>query len=201
VGYKKGEFLCYVFPNKETDTIEASKVIAGYHRVVVLHQRETPHYTILVAPITKAGSLNRKGKIPSNYVKIHQQDYPIALDEDSFINLDMAMPIDEDELKKLERFNKRITVTLNDIDLYDLDYKIALTYELGRYFENEVDKELEKEFANVIEYIDQDIRNKIIEILSKIDNVDAVNGVIAIIDTLIVNLKDNFIKSSKDRNK
>lgn len=184
MGYNKGQILFYEFPEKDS-----SKVINGFHRVVVLHSRETPYKTILVAPVTSSEGLNSKNKVPSNYVSLLVKDYPFALDHDSFINLDMTMPIDEYDLKCLEKFNKKIKAELTSIDMYQLDYKIALTYELNKYFETQISLELK----NVVKYIDENIKVRIEDILAKVSDEKLIEDIIGIIDDLISELKENYI--------
>ena len=188
MGYKRGQILIYTYPENE-----ASNIINGYHRVVTLHKRETPYNTILIAPITSAESLNVKDKIPSNYVKLLETDYPFVLDHDSYINLDMTISVDEEEINVLERYNKTITATLNDLDLYQLDYKITLTYELNRYLENEYSKRITLEFENVITYIDESIKSRIADIILKSNSPDLLNDVIAVIDDLVNQLKTTYL--------
>jgi hypothetical protein len=177
MNYKKGQFLTYIFPtriieeiknNKIVKNLEKSGVIKSFHRVVVLHTRTTPFRTILVAPVTSSKGLKSKNDIPDNYVELKSRDYPGVLDNDSFINLDMIMPIDEYELTQLERYSKKIEAYLEVSDLYKMDYKIALTYELQDYFAVELNKEIRQEFETVIEYIDSSIKEKVNLIIKKI---------------------------------
>jgi hypothetical protein len=200
VNYKKGQILTYEFPprpveveeiknNKVIANYNKSKVIRNYHRVVVLHTRTTPFRTVLIAPITSAESL--AGSIPANYVELNQIEYPFVLDKDSYVNLDMTMPVDEYELNELERFNKRIEAYLNPHDEYQLDFKIYLTYELESYFK----EGLREEFANVVEYIDIDIREKVNNIIKKIQDPEIAQLLMDIIDNdLIGVLKETYLE-------
>lgn len=197
MGYKKGEILYYKYPIRKTENINKTGVIYGNHRSIVLHHRETPFNTVLVAPITKATSLKDKNKIPSNYLKLLFEDYPCALDEDSFINLDMTMVVDELDLIKLNKSSKIISAILNPSDLYQLDYKITLTYELNKYFENELNRELVREFNDVIEYIDIDIREQIENLISNVKDKEMVSDIFNIINSLIDTLKNTYIKKFK----
>lgn len=204
MNYKKGGILTYDFPprlieeienNKTIKNYKKSNVINDYHRVIILHTRTTPYNIILVAPITSADKLALKNKIPENYVKLNQADYPGVLDKDSFINLDMIMPVDEEELQQLERYNKKFKADLNADDLYKLDYKIALTYELQAYLATEVDKDLKQEFANIVEYIDVDIREKVTEIIRRIQDPEICELLLEIIDNDLVGvLSSTYLK-------
>jgi uncharacterized protein YifN (PemK superfamily) len=194
MGYKKFEILTYTYPETKVTDLEESKIIKDYHRVVVLHSRETPYRSILVAPITKASKLAARHKIPANYVPLKQEDYPGILDEDSYINLDMIRAVDSDELDRLERYGKTFHKSLEDFDQWNLDYKITLTYELGKYLKREFDTQLEEEFANVITYIDENIKTRVTELLSKIDDKSTADSIISIIDELIESLRQQFIQ-------
>lgn len=196
MSFKRGQIVTYSFPERETDVIDKTKVINGYHRAVVLHQRETPYDTILIAAITKAEALKSKGKIPSNYVKLLKENYPFVLEEDSYINLDMIMVVDNIEIRSLERFGKFIVAVLNKGDCKDLDYKMILTYELNKYIKTIVDEEINREFESVISYIDQDIRERIEHVLRKINNVEIIKEITEIIDMLINDLKENYSKKT-----
>ncbi len=191
--YCKGQILVYHFPKRTVKKLKKSNVIEEFHRVVVLHKRETPYKTVLVAPITKATSLSSKGNIPSNYVQILKSDYSAILDEDSYINLDMIMVVDFDDMDKYERYGKSVNVSLNIPDLYQLDYKLALTYELNEYFKFETEKEIQQEMENIVEYIDVDIRNKLRDIITKITDKDVIKDIIEVIDTLVNSIKTNYI--------
>lgn len=198
MNYKKGQILTYEFPprpieevrnNKVVINYNKSKVIRNYHKVVVLHTRTTPFRTILIAPITSAESL--AGSIPANYVELKQTDYPFVLDKDSYVNLDMTMPVDEYELDELERFNKKIEANLNPQDQYQMDFRIYLTYELESYFQ----ESLRDELANVVEYIDVDIREKVNNIIKKIQDPEIVQLLMDIIDNdLIGVLKETYLE-------
>jgi|GEM_PF-2135098 len=204
MNYKKGQILTYTFKprvieeiknNKIVKNYEKSNVITDFHRVVVLHTRETPFRTVLVAPITSAGSLNVKASIPTNYVEIAYNDYPGVLDHDSYINLDMIMPVDEDELDELERFSKKFEANLDSSDIYKLDYRLTLTYELQDFFASEVDSELKQEIENVVEYIDKDIREKVNEIIKKIKEPEIKELLNEIIDNDLVGvLKAQYLE-------
>jgi len=204
MNYKKGQILTYVFPPRPIEEIKNNKVIANYnkskvvsdyHRVVVLHTRTTPYKTVLVAPITSASGLFKKDSVPNNYVKVAFNDYLGVLDHDSFINLDMVMPVDEKELNDLERFNKKINAYLSAEDIYNMDFKLALTYELQDFLQSEVNNELKQEFENVVEYIDKDIREKVNEIIKKIQDPEIKNLLNEIIDNdLIGVLKSQYLE-------
>lgn len=124
MGYKKGELLTYDFPQRVTKNIKKSCVICEFHRAVVLHERTTPYHTILIAPITEAKALEGAGKLPPNYLKLLMDDYPMFLDEDSYINPDMTMVVDEAELEVLVKGKARMKITgnLEPKDLTSLDY-------------------------------------------------------------------------------
>lgn len=192
--YKKGQLLTYSFPQRQTTNVINSKVIRDFHRVVVLHKRQTPYHTILIAPITEANSLGSKNNIPPNYVKILKEDYPMFLDEDSYINLDMTMPVDESELMPLTKGISRIKLNgvLNPQNLVDLDYKMLITYELDSYVNQEVNKQIGTEMDNIIEYISTDTKQQIISLFDNVSEKGTLKLVLAIIDNLISELKTNY---------
>lgn len=192
MSYTKGDILFFEFIQQPTYSIEKTGVIHGSHRCVVLHSRSTPYKTILVAPITSLSSLKKGSRIPNNYVEVLQKHYPIILDYDSYINLDMIMPIDENELKTFEKSGIKVTAQLNDPDLYNLDYKLAITYEMNKFFKNEVDKTIQSEMSNIITFIDKEIREKISSIVSKVDNIEIMNEIISVIDFLVNEMKINY---------
>lgn len=198
MSYKKGQILTYTFPERETNEIESTSVIKDYHRVVVLHKRETPYDTVLIAPITKASSLSSKDKIPANYVELLQIDYPVILDEDSYINLDMTLPVDKEELKMFKKYDKPVNGCLNEPDLYQLDLKITLTYELNKYIKTELAKAITKEFENVVQFIDENIKVRVSQLVSKIDNPEISQEVVEVISYLISSLKKSYIKLIKE---
>lgn len=132
------------------------------------------------------------GKVPSNYVNIFKENYSFVLEEDSYINLDMIMVVDNIEIESFHRFGKSIVSVLNEGDCKDLDYKMVLTYELNKYIKTIVDEEINREFRNVVFYIDQDIRERIEHALRKINNVEIIKEITEIIDMLINDLKENY---------
>lgn len=195
MNFKKGQIITYNFPIRPTQQIGKSHVIEDFHRAVVLHSRGTPFNTVLIAPITSAKSIKEKNRIPSNYVEIKKADYVMALDYDSYINLDMTMPVDEKELQDLEKGSFKIKGILNEFDLYQLDYKITLTYELNKYLNTEFASELNKEFENVIYFIDKEIKLKIEQILRTVNNQEVFEEIIDLIDYLLNQIRENFIIS------
>ena len=197
MSYQKGQILTYHFPERTVRRLKKSNIIVEYHRIVVLHKRQTPYNTVLIAPITKASALKSKSQIPSNYVELSKSDYPHILEEDSFINLDMTMPVDEKELNKLEKYGKNLSGKLHEGDAYQLDYKITLTYELSKFIQNELSNELHKEFENVVEFIDIDIREKIREIVMKTNDITLVKDIIEVLDHLVLSIKKSYLKTTK----
>lgn len=195
LGYHKGEILTYHFPARTLKKLSKSNIIVEYHRVVILHQRQTPYNTVIIAPITKASSLKEQSGIPSNYVELTKNDYPFVLDDDSYINLDMTMVVDFQELSKLERYCKPITACLLEHDLYQLDYKIALTYEMSKYIKNTIAEELHREFESVVEFIDSEIRQKINSILSKTNDIEMAKEIIDVIDYLTNSIRKEYLKT------
>ncbi|MFB9974569.1 hypothetical protein ACFFJF_11470 [Allobacillus sp. GCM10007489] len=193
--FRKGSIITYTFPPRPTEHIDNSKVIRNYHRAVVLHKRKTPFKTVLIAPITKAISLKQRKEIPSNYVELKKENYPLVLVEDSFINLDMTMPVDEVELQNLTRGITKIDASLNEEDLNQLNYKITLTYELSNYIRHELNHELNREFNNVITLIDRVIKPEIEDILLTKKDKDSLIEVEKILDFLIDEIKLNYIKN------
>lgn len=198
MSFEKGQIFEYEFSERKVINIKESKIIRGDHRAVVLHKRETPYNTVLIAPITKASILKLNGKIPSNYVELSARDYPFILEEDSYINLDMIIAVDKKELEIFERFNKKITGILKTHDLYKLDFKIALTYELNRFNQTEFAKELNKEVENIIQFIDEEIKLEIKQLFSKIEDKGVLEQIIIIIDKLISALETSYRKEIQD---
>lgn len=189
--YKKGKIVEYDFPKLN----ECSKVLYGNHRAVVLHSRETPYKTILIAPITSLEALKKSGKIPENYLELKRKDYPFAIEHDSYINLDMIISVDEKELEELERYMKKINVSLNDEDLYKLDFRIALTYELQDFFKTEKENELKEEVSNIVEYIDTTIKDKVKKIKQLIKDEELLKLIIDIIDNDLIDVLKNTYKN------
>lgn len=196
MGYKKGDIFFYDYPQRQTKELERSKVIEDGHRVVVLHTRETPYKTILVAPITGAEALDNRRSIPENYVKLDKSNYPFVLTKDSFINLDHIMPIDEVELRDLELRGKKITAKLKEADLYAVDFKLMLTYEMQGFFENEVALEQNQNMKTIIEHINVNVKNQIEILLDKLDVkddekrkefIDTLDSLISIMNQYYVN--------------
>lgn len=164
MSHKKGQFVEYAFPKRPVTTIKASKVMRDPHRAVILHKRETPYKLILIAPITTASSLESQGKIPLNYVRLGKGKYPFALTEDCYICLDNITVADEVELKQLTTpSNVPIQCVLDEFDLIQLDYKMVLTHELGKYLQTEIANEIE----SVIEYIKGSLSQRKIELLER----------------------------------
>jgi len=194
MSFKKGQIITYSFPERQTENGLKSKIIQDFHRAVVLHKRETPFKTILIAPITKAGSLRNKGSIPSNYLELKKEYYPFVLEEDSYVNLDMTMPVDEEEIGDYEKGVFKVEAKLEDFDLYQLDYKITLTYELNKFIKTELALELNREFENVLTFIDEEIKARIGEVLQSIDEPEALNKVVNLIDLLMEQIKEGYIK-------
>lgn len=201
MNFEKGQIITYTFPSRPIEKAEKSNVIEKYHRAVVLHKRETPFKTILIAPITKAASLKDKGIIPSNYVELNKADYPFALEEDSYINLDMTMPVDDVELVELGKGSYKISAKLEEFDLYQLDYKITLTYEINKFLNTELALKINEEFESVITFIDEEIKVKIEQVLQSINNPKILAEVIGLIDLLLSQIKENYIKPSVERGK
>lgn len=186
--FKRGEILTYDFKSEK-----GSKVIDGYHRAVVLHKRETPYRTIMIAAITSSTQLKSKGKIPNNYLELSKDDYPLVLDKDCYVNLDMVATVDGDRLNYLERYGKKYNVVLNKKDLEKLDYKLALTYELQAFVKRETDEAVKSEMNNIIEYIDTDIREKVEKIMEILSDEVAVSLLQELIDKdLIEEIKENY---------
>ncbi len=192
MGYKKGQLLTYTFPARETKKINKSGVIKDFHRAVVLHTRETPFKTVLIAPITSAESL--KANIPPNYVEIKYEDYPLFLDHDSYINLDMTLAVDESELEEFKKSGILIRGTLNPKDLYQLDYKLALTYEMTKFLKTEISKQVSHEMETVVEFIDSNLRKPVHQLLSRIDDYELVADIISLIDMIINEISNEYIK-------
>lgn len=183
--YKKGQIVEYDFP-----TIEGNKnVLTGNHMAVVLHARTTPYKTILVAPITSAKGLQSIGSIPENYVILKHEKYLGVLDHDSYVNLDMIFPVDEQGVNELEKYNKKIFKELDDEDKAELDFRIALTYELERFLKDQVNEEVE----NIIEYIDTDIKRSIMKALEVVKDEEVMKAIMYIIDNNLINeLKQEY---------
>lgn len=183
--FKKGQIVKYSFPKIEGN----ENVIVGEHSAVVLFSRETPYRTILIAPITTAQALKDENKIPQNYVELDYNNYLGVLEHNSYINLDMIFPVDDKEIEVLEKYSKKIEKFLDTDDLEQLDYKIALTYELQKY----LNKQVNQEVKTIVEYIDTSIKDKIKKALEVIENEDIMNTIMYIIENdLIKELKSTY---------
>nr|WP_287567429.1 type II toxin-antitoxin system PemK/MazF family toxin [Paeniclostridium sp.] len=179
---KKGSIVEFFFENRN----ENSKVINGQHRVVVLHSRETPYKTILIAPITTLESLDSQNRVPANYLKLDVKNYPFILEHDSYLNLDMMMVVDSKDLEAFERCGKKINATLNDDDLDNLDLKIAMTYELQNFVKKEEDRAVKEEVENIIEYMDTEIREKFDKIISLLKDEETINLLKEVLDVDLI---------------
>ncbi|EQB4340361.1 type II toxin-antitoxin system PemK/MazF family toxin [Clostridium botulinum] len=189
---KKGRFVEYEFSKSNED----SKVLYGKHRAIVLHSRETPYRTILIAPVTSLKSLKNSNKVPENYLELKKDDYPCALEHDSYINLDMIVAVDEEQIEELEKYMKKINISLNSEDLYKLDFKIALTYELQDFLKEQKEIELKEEVSNIVEYIDVSIKDKVKKIKQLTQDEELLKLIIDIIDNdLIGVLKNTYVNS------
>lgn len=195
MGYKKGDIFYYSFPERETKFKDKTRVIKNEHPVVVLHTRETPNKTVLIAPITEPKNLIDKDKVPENYVLLKYDEYPFALTKDCYINLDQIMVIDEDELEVIERKGFRIVAPLNKIDLYKLDFRLMLTYEMQNYFENEKTLEKNNDINTIIQHIDINVKQDIESLLDKhkIKNLQDREEFLFVMDELINILKKYYI--------
>ncbi|MDK0621630.1 type II toxin-antitoxin system PemK/MazF family toxin [Clostridium perfringens] len=183
--YKKGQIVEYDFPkiNNNNDVLE------GEHKAVVLHSRETPYKTILIAPITSAEALKRNDKIPKNYVELKVENYLGVLKHDSYINLDMIFPVDEVEIAELERYSKKIYKELISEDQFELDFKLTVTYQLEKFLTKQVSSEVE----NIIEHIDTNVKSKIQEALNVIQDEEVMKVITYIIENdLIKVLKEEY---------
>lgn len=197
MNYVKGQILTYHFPQRKLSRfskLSKSNVIEKYHRVVVLHSRGTPYNTVLVAPVTKATGKVSNNSLPSNYVEMGKIHYAEVLEFNSYINLDMCMPVDENELKKYKKYNKSVDCHLKDFDMEQLDYKLVLTYELSKYIKTNLESELNKEFEMVVELIDNDIKNRIISILEKIEDIEIKKEVLDVINYLLSEIRTTYLK-------
>lgn len=175
--------LGYYYPNKKN-----SRVLGGYHRVVILSTRRTPYNTKLIAPITSAKALRNRNKIPSNYFELKKEDYPMILDNDSYVNLDMIMAVDEKDLKPLlSRNGCVINSNLNSRDSSELSRKIAETFELQGFVEEEVEKETKKEIDTVVEYLNTEVRDELEKILTNISDNDTKEKLKNLLDNSIIN--------------
>lgn len=183
--YKKGQIVEYDFPkiNNNNDVLE------GEHKAVVLHSRETPYKTILIAPITSAEALKRNDKIPKNYVELKVDNYLGVLKHDSYINLDMIFPVDEIEIAELERYSKKIYKELISEDQFELDFKLTVTYQLEKFLAKQVSSEVE----NIVEHIDTNVKSKIQEALNVIQDEEVMRVITYIIENdLIKVLKEEY---------
>lgn len=183
--YKKGQIVEYDFPkiNNNNDVLE------GEHKAVVLHSRETPYKTILIAPITSAEALKRNDKIPKNYVELKVDNYLGVLRHDSYINLDMIFPVDEVEIAELERYSKKIYKELISEDQFELDFKLTVTYQLEKFLAKQVSSEVE----NIVEHIDTNVKSKIQEALNVIQDEEVMRVITYIIENdLIKVLKEEY---------
>lgn len=175
----------YDFPkiNNNNDVLE------GEHKAVVLHSRETPYKTILIAPITSAEALKRNDKIPKNYVELKVDNYLGVLKHDSYINLDMIFPVDEVEIAELEKYSKKIYKELISEDQFELDFKLTVTYQLEKFLAKQVSSEVE----NIVEHIDTNVKSKIQEALNVIQDEEVMRVITYIIENdLIKVLKEEY---------
>ncbi|MBY6838863.1 type II toxin-antitoxin system PemK/MazF family toxin [Clostridium botulinum] len=183
--FKKGQIIEYSFPQIQGN----DKVLTGKHKAVVLFSRDTPHRTALIAPITSAESLKENNKIPQNYLELKLNNYIGVLDHDSYVNLDMIFPVDDKEINELKKYNKKLEKTLIDYDLEQLDYKIALTYELQKYLK----KQINNEVKTIVEYIDINVKEKIKKALVVIEDKTIFDTIMYIIEhDLIGELKEIY---------
>lgn len=190
MGYKKGQILNFDFPFKQD-----SKVIGFEHRVIVLYSRTPPYNTITIAPITSLDSLVQKNKVPINYLKLQKENYPFVLDHDSYINLDMIMTVDGKDIEAYEIKGMRVSSSLTKLDLEDLDFRLALTYELQSFVEKEVHAEVTNEVNNIVEYIDTDVRAKVNKIMDILNDPAAIRLLDELINIdLVKSLRDGFLK-------
>ncbi|AEB77341.1 type II toxin-antitoxin system PemK/MazF family toxin [Clostridium botulinum] len=190
--FKKGQIVYYSFPTK---TKNKTKVLFGEHMAVVLHSRETPYRTLLIAPITSLENLKKSNKIPENYLKLEVSKYSSFLKHDSYVNLDMIISVDGNKIDAIEINSKKINAHIDEQDEKKLDYKIALTYELQKYFNDEHNKEMKQEINNILEYIDINIKEKVKMIKGISKNEELLSLIFDIIDNDLVNiLKDNYLQ-------
>lgn len=189
---KKGSIVKFDF--EKVRCAEDSKMIKKKRRAVVLHTEGTPYKLITIAPITKAEALEHQGKLPDTYIKLEVAKYPTALTCDSYIDLDMVTTVDEDELVFLELFENEYVPNLHPEDLARLEYGIALKYELQSFIKKTVDAHVKNEISTVVNYIDQDIRKKVISMVDIMQDDTAVKYFLDIIDNDIVKgLKDTYL--------
>lgn len=177
MSFKKGQILQFNFPSKED-----SNVIEDWHKVIVLYSRSTPYRTETIAPITSLSSLASRRKVPSNYLKLNAEDYPFVLDHDSFVNLDMIMTVDGEDLERLRAYGREYKASLNASDAEELDYKLALTYELQSFVSKENGKAVKHEVENIVKYIDSDVRKKVNSIMKLLNDPVAVKLLQDLID-------------------
>lgn len=166
--FDKGRILKFDFGKISYD--DKSRVIKEKRPVVVLHSRQTPYKTVTIAPITKSESLKERGQIPLNYVPLKTDDYAMAITVDSFINLDMVATVDEENLEHFELIHTEVAIKLTPNDLKELDYNLAATYELQGFVKEIVSEELASEMEDIIEYIDDEIREKVETIKSLLED-------------------------------
>lgn len=195
MGYKKGDIFYYDFPKRETKNTVKTRVIKDKHPVVVLHTRKTPYKTVLVAPITEPKTLVKNDKVPSNYVFLKKDNYPLLLTKDCYINLDHIMAIDEDELDRVKRNGMKVHGKLIEVDLYQVDFKLMLTYELQNYFKNEKALDNNAYAKAIIQHIDINIKNDIEALLDKhsIESKEERESFLSIMDSLVDILRKYYV--------
>lgn len=166
LSYSKGSILRYNFPEKITKNKEASKILKGSRMCVILHKRETPYNTVLIAPITRLVSLKSRQNPPINYVELKKDDYPIALTDDCYINLDMTTVVDESDLNaEIKQGVFKVTCPLKNPELYKLDLGLTKTFEMERFLNTEKAVEI----RTIVEYINHLNENSIMPILASQD--------------------------------
>ena len=189
---KKGSIVKFDF--EKVRCADDSKMIKKKRRAVVLHTEGTPYKLITIAPITKAEALEQQGKLPDTYIKLEADKYPTALTCDSYIDLDMATTVDEEALAYLELFENEYVPNLTQEDLDRLDYGIALKFELQSLMARTVDEHLRNEISTVVQFIDRDIRKKVISMMDILQDDTATQCFLDILDNdLVKGLKDTYL--------
>lgn len=181
---KKGQILNLNIKLKSKD----SKILSGEHRVVVLHQKPSPYNIVIVAPITTAESLKKRNKIPDTYVKLDENDYLGILEHESYIMLDAIMSVDLLELENYIKSNKVINANLNDEDLFKLDAKIILKFELDKV----VNRLVEENVKEVISYIDDYIKIAIEKLHNIIQDKETLNKTVDTFGSFIIDIKKQY---------
>lgn len=181
---KKGQFCKYDFKKYDKE----SKLLDGKHFAVILHTTNTPYNVALVAPITKAEALKSRDQIPDTYVELKCEKYNAVLTCDSYIDLDMILAVDLDNLECIYKGSLRVDSSLDNDDLVELDIKLVLKYELDKHFQNAITEEVK----TIVEYIDDYIKNAIEKVTEIIKDSETLQQITNILISMVKEIKELY---------